>query len=513
MPAPYTSGLAAFPRAVLYPAPSPAPAVRERPRTWPDLPPDERHLQCVWFDEALRPEGLLTSDGEPVRVEDPGEWNLEAGPDFRGAVIRVGSGERRLAGDVEVHVHPSGWVQHGHRTDPRYAQVRIHVTYHPGSIDPGHLPPGTIQIALRDALRKRAGFSFDQVDSTAYPFARRAVVPPCRAELARWPVDARLQMLDAAGEARLLRKAGGLAARADNSGLPQAVYEEVFAALGYKLNKEHFRRLSRAVPLHILREIAQGDASRAYALLAGVSGLLPERVEPDWDDESRQFHRFIWDAWWRLRERFTLVQMARTDWSPRVGRPVNHPQRRLMAGAALFVHATTDPLAWCDRWTGSVEQMLHAWRLHLDELEGWYFNRHACLGGKPFGHATALLGKDRADALFLNVLLPLRSLLRGAEAFAGGLDGLPPEADNAITRQAALNVLGPHVPPSHLRSGLRRQGLLQIFHDYCLHDRSRCASCPFPTRLSEAWKQRGEADRTKRRLGGFADDSISPAVE
>ncbi|MEM7397281.1 MAG: DUF2851 family protein, partial [Verrucomicrobiota bacterium] len=76
---------------------------------WP-----ERHVQCLWFDAALRPTTLLTEAGEPVRVEAPGRWNLEAGPDFLDAVLYIGEEERRMTGDVEVHIHPSGWVHHGH---------------------------------------------------------------------------------------------------------------------------------------------------------------------------------------------------------------------------------------------------------------------------------------------------------------------------------------------------------------------------------------------------------------
>jgi len=55
-------------------------------------------------------------------------------------------------------------------------------------------------------------------------------------------------------------------------------------------------------------------------------------------------------------------------------------------------------------------------------------------------------------------------------------------------RQTAHNLFGPAHPPVLYRTGVRRQGLLQIFHDYCLNDRSRCAGCTFPALLA-AWKQ------------------------
>jgi hypothetical protein len=54
---------------------------------------------------------------------------------------------------------------------------------------------------------------------------------------------------------------------------------------------------------------------------------------------------------------------------------------------------------------------------------------------------------------------------------------LPPEENNQIVRQTAHNLLGPDHNPDLYRSGLRQQGLIQIFHDFCLTDRSRCGNC------------------------------------
>ena len=54
------------------------------------FPFSERHVQAAWYDPEFRPAHLITTTGEPLTVEQPGRWNLEAGPDFLGAVLRVG---------------------------------------------------------------------------------------------------------------------------------------------------------------------------------------------------------------------------------------------------------------------------------------------------------------------------------------------------------------------------------------------------------------------------------------
>jgi len=87
----------------------------------------------------------------------------------------------------------------------------------------------------------------------------------------------------------------------------------------------------------------------------------------------------------------------------------------------------------------------------------------------------------------VNVAVPFLAALAGPPALPSTvLDTLPRENANRLARQTALNLFGPHHPGSLYRTGLRCQGLLQIFHDFCLNDRSRCASCAFPGLLA-AW--------------------------
>ena len=261
----------------------------------------ERHLQCVWFDSRWRPPALTSLDGEPVLVLSPGRWNLEAGPDFLGAMLEVGSDRRRIGGDVEIHVHPTDWTQHGHAADPRYANLAAHVTFFGGSASLPGLPPSTIRIALREALRAAPAFSFDLVDVTAYPFSALPVsAPPCAGALAGWSREAREALLVSAAHERMRQKALRMAARVAEAGAAQTFYEEVMTALGYKHNRAAFLTLARRVPADGLASEAQGDPARAYAALAGVAGLLPADAPRGCDDETRTFVRSLWDAWWRL---------------------------------------------------------------------------------------------------------------------------------------------------------------------------------------------------------------------
>ncbi len=453
----------------------------------PALAPPERLLQCVWYDPALRPERLVTVEGETVAVEQPGAWNLEAGPDFLGAVIRVGPDRRRICGDVEIHVRPADWASHHHSDDPRYARVRVHVTWQPARAGAGNsVPPGCVQISLRDLLASRPGFSMEDIDATAYPYAARTVPAPCTTALAVWSPDQRERLLSAAGEERLRRKAERMARAIVDRGPEQVFFEEVLAALGYRHNKTPFRRLAEYLPLESLRREAGGDEECAYALLAGAGGLLPASPGAAWDSEAREHHRRLWDAWWKCPWRSRPAPLF--EWRLAGLRPLNHPGRRLAAAAWLFTRAET-PFA---RLVAMADQrppeFLRASARLLDVEPHGFWARRLSFGGARQAKPTAFVGPDRIQAILINVVVPLLAAAGVTNLFAAGLlDALPPVDDNGILRQTAHLLFGPDHPPSLYRDGLRRQGLLQIFHDFCLNDRSHCATCPLPAAL----RQRG----------------------
>lgn len=445
----------------------------------------ERHLQCVWADDRLRPRTLYTVAGEQVQVEHPGEWNTGPGPDFLNAALRVGPELRRITGDVEIHIRPLDWQRHRHANDPRYRRVCTHVAFYPGTLPDTELPAGALQISLRPMLDAIPDFSFDNIDLMAYPVAARATPPPCRAAMERLTPTARGSVLDATGESRLHRRAELLQSAMLDRGPAQVIYEEVMAALGYRPNKAPFRRLARLLPLDRLREKAGGDPIRAYALLMGCASLLPDpSSRRNWDDETKTFIRRCWDTWWPLSDEFLTRCIPRSDWVMVGIRPANRPERRLMAAALLFAPATGLPeriaaIAQNPRGV-PVDKLLAL----FDLPKALYWSNRLSFSSVLTKEPVALVGQSRAQAILVNLLLPAFAAMGApAEAWKPMLDDLPAEETNDLIKQTALRLFGPDHTPRLYRSGLRRQGLIQIHHDYCLGDRTLCAACPFPKTL------------------------------
>ncbi len=441
----------------------------------------ERHLQCVWENSRLRPTSLTTRNGETLSIVDPGHWNLEAGPDFLDAVLLLGPERRRIQGDIEIHISPADWDHHKHSGDPRYRRVIAHVTYSPGNAPLQSLPRGTVEISLQEALTTTPGFSFESIDITAYPYATLPHSPrPCALALQNWHPDRLGPMLEAAGAHRMQIKANRIAMQLEHATPDAVLYREVLGAFGYKQNTAVCRNIADRITYDVIHSM---PPLAGYALLLGISGLLPEKPSPRWDAETREFIRYVWDAWWPQQAQWQNVQLSRSAWTLSSIRPQNHPIRRLAAIAAVACKPDSLSQQFADiptnaptLWRKTVAKRF----LAPSPLDYWH--THISLGSKRRDKPIAIIGHARLSALSANVFLPyLAATGKPTETL---IQTLPPEQNNAIIRQTAHALFGrDHNPLLYSKSGLRQQGIMQIFHDFCLTDRSGCEACPFPLAL------------------------------
>jgi len=347
-----------------------------------------------------------------------------------------------------------------------------------GRLPPDTLPPTTLQIALKDRLLGNPLFSFESIDVTAYPFAARKANTPCSRIISRWNPDTVFSLLCAAGKYRLEIKAERLANAASQKGEDQVLYEEIMSALGYKHNRLPFRQLAERVRVEVLREDSGLNPAAAYALLAGVAGLLPAVTEVRWDDETCRFVRKLWNFWWKQQAKWAAQIMSAELWSLGNVRPQNHPRRRLMAAAVLFSGKKTLTKTMADLKTDTAKQWMEQILAILQKPGDNYWRRRLTIGRKPSATDIALVGRQRAAAIVSNVIIPLQISLHRPKLPADNLlKYLPVEENNATIRQSAFNLVGPDHNPSLYRNGLSQQGLIQIFHDFCLGDRSSCAEC------------------------------------
>lgn len=452
-----------------------------------ESPPPEQLLQAVWQHQRLLRDKLQTLDGQPVRVLHPGFRNREAGPDFRGAVIQLGS-EPPLDGDVEVDLRSDNWRAHGHESNPNYERVVLHVVWDSKGAVKTRVPTLALRQVL-DAPISELNWWLGQEAGATPP---QNVLGQCSEPLRDLPADKLAELLRQSAQLRLEAKAAQLQARARQAGWEQALWEGLFRALGYKHNVWPMQRLAELRPHWQSRRLS---AAEIQTRLFGLGGLLPLELARSQSGADRHLRR-MWDQWWRERDEFSDCALPRGLWRFHGLRPANHPQRRL----ALAAHwlASGDLPAKLKKWIavekpggGAENSLLEILQADADEFWSWHWTLRSRRLAKP----QPPIGAARVTDLAVNVILPWlwslavegknESLRQRAERryFAW-----PAAQDNARLRLARQRLLG-GAHRNVLRNAAAQQGLLQILRDFCDHSNALCEGCRLP-KLVRDWRLR-----------------------
>jgi hypothetical protein len=422
-------------------------------------------------------------DGQPVRVLHPGFCNVEGGPDFRGAVLKLGQ-ETPRSGDVEVDLRSSGWRAHGHDRNPAFKNVILHVIW-----DSDHpAPDGPPTMALRSALDAPLGELSLWLGSEAAHAWPENLRGKCCAPLRGLSATQLQDVLRQAAEVRLQSKAAQFQARARQAGWEQALWEGLFRALGYKHNVWPMQCLAELRPRWAGEPV---EALPVQARLLGISGLLPLELTRSQTSLDGYLRR-VWDSWWRERDGFSDCLLPKALWRFHGLRPANHPQRRLALASRWSVEGelAAKLTKWCARAMPDRElggSLLETLQVGVDDFWSWHWTFRSA----RFKKAQPLLGGGRVTDLAVNVILPwlwIRAVEGKSEPTQRAVEHRyfvwEAAGDNSLLRLARQRLLG-GASPRLLVTAAAQQGLIQIVRDFCEHSNAVCDDCKFPALVKE----------------------------
>jgi hypothetical protein len=416
---------------------------------------DEGDLCRIWAAHALPAEALLTTAGRRIQVIYPGRRNGGAGPDFQGALIADAAGHVQL-GDVEVHLHARDWVSHGHRADPGYNGVILHVVlYDDGA---ACLRADGKPVAVL-ALAPCIGATLTEAAAGPPPPGPCSVSPSLLTEEVR-------QIVRACGQSRLADKADAFEAHISVLGAEQALFTGLLDAAGYSRNRRACAALAERLPVERLQSLLLGKpperaAALATAVVLGLAGLLP----PERDDNLREL-------WAGYADRWPLPPLRRDAWVSGGVRPSNQPALRLQGIARLVARTAS---------TGLAAALLEP--LRQGDAPGLVRALEVRAAGSGDGPAgSAPIGPARAAEMAINVVVPFALALATIDddaaltAAAWQTAGALPSGDDAqpLRHMATLLAASGH----RLRSSgaLDTQGLLHLYRTYCGFQ--ACWECP-----------------------------------
>ncbi len=419
-----------------------------------------------------------------MRVLHPGFQSFEGGPDFRGAVIQIGSAPAQ-SGDVEVDIRSHGWRAHGHDRNPTFRNVILHVIWD-GERPAAGTPP---TLLLRSVLDAPLGeLSLWLGDKAAAPMPEQ-LRGRCSAPLSELSAPQLMELLHQAAYVRLQGKAAHFQARARHVGWEQSLWEGLFRALGYKRNVWPMQHLGE---LRARWHTPRATSLALQARLLGISGLLPVELSRS-QASADTYVRQVWDQWWRERDEFSDCILPREVWHFNGLRPANHPQRRL-ALASRWSQAG-DLAAKLERWClrkipdnlleGS---LLEALKVENDDFWSWHYTIRSARLKK----AQPLLGLSRVTDLAINVILPwlwIRAMEGKNAAVQRAVEGRyftwPAAEDNSVLRLARQRLLRGATARA-LPNAAAQQGLMQMVRDFCDHSNALCDNCQLP-KLVQEW--------------------------
>lgn len=428
----------------------------------------EMEVQNLWAVGMFGREWESEHHGH-VSILHYGEWNRSAGPDFLYAEIKING--RIVRGDIEIDPNVQAWEQHGHGANPNFNHVVLHVvlTQPPKGwftrnsmhteVPVIYLSPERIREALNiqepaiDAICGRGDWG-DRTELCACPLAD---MTPAQIE----------SLLLAAAAHRIQCKRRRYRRKAAVLGEAQASYEAWAECLGYSANKEPMIMLARRAPLNRLRGL------NAEAVLLGTAGFLKPVLPNRTEAEAREYHRHVWDAWWKIKDNFELAEQRKPTWQFTGIRPPNHPHRRV---AALAVSA----VQWHEMMpllrAAHSKQLVGA----LCNLHHPFWERHSMLDSPARQRPCALVGRERVKDFLCNHVYVQDESLEAWVAFTSLIRPAQPTRVSHL----AKSLFGQR---DDLRGILRHeyacQALLQIGTDFCRN--GSCRNCQFPIQLKE----------------------------
>ncbi len=440
--------------------------LREEPLLLPTARVDELAMQARWFAGEFGTQFESTA-GDSIRIVQFGVWNREAGPDFSEAAISINGGAP-ARGCIELDPDARDWERHGHALNPDYESVVLHLFLERGAATSFTRTAGhrnVPQVLLDASKLERAG----------PPVVPAAKPGRCVAPLRGMAPEKVADVLDAAAQFRLQRKAARIAATAEAHGADEALYQSLAATLGYKGNTLAFTLLAQRLPVkRLLREKDAVDS-----LLFGAAGFLASTDMSRFASDTRAYLRGIWEGWWPRRHEWERLALAPAQWRTGGVRPANHPQRRLAALAQIV-----------KRWPKvmALKESCEPERIRdfFAGLRDDYWDSHFTLTSEKMPSPMALAGESRVTEMLANVFFPLAILADPGRWSV--YSKIRAAASNRRVETAAIRLFG-GMPAARdlLRTAAHQQGLLQIYEDFCMRDNSDCADCLFPQQIGQ-WR-------------------------
>lgn len=386
----------------------------------------EELMYYVWQQKMFQ--SILTLDNTEIEIINPGLRNLDAGPDFFNAKIRIN--DTLWAGNVEMHVRASDWFRHHHHDDRAYDSVILHIVLQADAVirlHDGEMVKTVVMKIPQDVMEKyekltnRGQIIFSAINCRKHLNAVPSLI------LHDWQTSLAIQ--------RMMNKVSRVKDIIDNKqkSWPEAFYVLLCRSLGTGINSDSCERLARSLPYVYLQKHAD-NIRQLEAMLLGQGNLIE-------DETTRSEYEF-------LRAKFNLRPIGNCAWKHSKIRPVSSPRSRLKALSIII----------------NRQPNLFSKILECQDVKSL----------TKLLYVPNLLGASTIGSIIINSVIPTimaygqwQEDLDLCERSIDMLEALPSEANRYMEQWISCGI--------PLRSALESQAMLQLYKEYC--EPHRCLKC------------------------------------
>jgi hypothetical protein len=409
----------------------------------------EHLLHYVWKYKLYSP-FMVTTQGIPVSVIDPGIQNTDAGPDFFNAKVKIG--ETMWVGNVEIHTKASDWFAHNHHKDKAYDSVVLHLA---GAVDRdvyrtnGEAIPQA-QLTIPHAVRKNIDWLIHR-DTPIPCFHSIKYIEPIH--LSSW--------ISALLCERLERKTKDIFRLMEqyNDDWNEVFYIIFTRCFGFGINNDAFERLAKSLPLHAIYK-QRSSYSQIEAMLFGQAGMLEET-------ETCHYYRLLQQEYKFLQHKFDLKPVGDAIFKSLRARPTNFPHVKIAQLAAIWHRYDTLFSAILNE--DDIQQIKKLFRIPASAY--WETHYH-------FKYASPakekVLGDGALTIILINVVIPMLFAYgqknkrdEYCERALRFLETIPPEKNQIITTYCQAGI--------QVHNAGDSQALIQLKKEYC--DKKKCLYC------------------------------------
>lgn len=408
---------------------------------------NEKLLQFIWQHQYFNPADLRSVTGQQISVVFPGYINVNQGPDFLMARIKIG--KTVWVGNVELHLQSSDWDRHGHTQDIHYRNVILHVVWSDDQFGRFKCPV----LELKGRVPRLLMEQYEQwMQSPAYIPCHKKITLLPQAGWEGWKKQLLMNRLHRSG----LRIREYLDENRHH--WEESLWWLLARNFGLRVNSDAFESIARSIPLNLFSKL-RGRMDQLEAVLLGQAGLLSREFYEDYPKMLKNEYHFI-------RDKFGLVPSSIPVFFLRM-RPVNFPTIRLAQLASLMNEQTGlfSKLREADSFT-AVQGLFTV-------KAGSYWDYHYLLD-ELAGFQPKQLGEQMIHSIMVNTVCPMLFTYgewmkdrHQKDKAMSWLREIPAENNSIIRQYRSLGL--------EINETSASQAILELKKYYC--DEKRCLDC------------------------------------